>query len=309
MDGNYFLEIQFLGYTKSRSQNFSLKKGEQLRIEDISLQASQVVVDEIAITGQHLNSTNKLEKQTFRANQFESAKGGSAVDVLKNMPSVAVNGQGEITMRGSTGFLVLIDGKPVLSDTQNMLSQLPSNSIENIELITSPTAKYDPDGKAGIINIVTKNGMGNNLGFIWNVQGGLPSTTTFDNPENPVRFGSDALLNYQKNKWTISVGANYTRNDLAGYRVGDVYIDKIASQTRNHFPSEGERSFYRYNYAGRTSIEFRPDARNQFSLGIYAGKRYQERDANLFYTNSQTDLETGNRITSYNVCYTKLLRV
>ena len=301
MDGNYFLEIQFLGYTKSRSQNFSLKKGEQLRIEDISLQANHVVVDEIAITGQHLNSTNKLEKQTFRANQFESAKGGSAVDVLKNMPSVAVNGQGEITMRGSTGFLVLIDGKPVLSDTQNMLSQLPSNSIENIELITSPTAKYDPDGKAGIINIVTKNGMGNNLGFIWNVQGGLPSTTTFDNPENPVRFGSDALLNYQKDKWTISVGANYTRNDLAGYRVGDVYIDNIASQTRNHFPSEGERSFYRYNYAGRTSIEFRPDARNQFSLGIYAGKRYQERDANLFYTNSQTDLETGNA--NYEVNY------
>lgn len=63
---------------------------------------------------------------------------------LKNLPSVSVDGQGEISVRGSTGFLVLVNGKPVLTDAQTVLSQLPANALENIELITVPSAKYDP---------------------------------------------------------------------------------------------------------------------------------------------------------------------
>jgi len=292
--GNYYLEIQFVGYERKRSDRFSLKAGEQLKVGEIAIGAENVLVNEVAVTGEKINATNRLEKQTYRADQFESAKGGSAIDVLKNMPSVAVNGQGEITLRGSTGFLVLVNDKPVLADAQTILAQLPANSIQNVELITSPSAKYDPDGNAGIINITTKSGTNDHLGVVLNLQAGLPSTTTFDNQEKPVRYGSDLLLNYQKEKWTVVLGANYTRNDLAGYRVGDVYIDNVANQTQNHFPSEGERSFYRYNYAGQALVGFQADENNQLSVGVFAGKRYQERDANLFYTNSQTDLGTGN---------------
>ncbi|WP_445588550.1 TonB-dependent receptor domain-containing protein [Sunxiuqinia sp. A32] len=292
--GNYFLKVQFIGYENKLSDTFQLKGGNHLQLDDILINEGRIIVDEIAVAATKLNSSNKLERQVYQAEQFESARGGSAIDVLKNMPSVSVSGQGEISMRGSSGFLLLINGKPVIADAQNMLNQLPANSIENIELITSPSAKYDPDGKAGIINITTKNGTNDHAGFVVNLLGGLPSTTTFDNEDKPVRYGADASFNYQKDKWNITIGANYTRNDIAGYRVGDVTIMNPENNTENHFPSAGERSFYRYNYAGRANISFTADENNVFSFGIFSGKRYQERDANLFYTNSQKSLSDGS---------------
>ncbi len=74
------------------------------------------------------------------------------------MPSVTVNTEGEIRLRGSSGFLVLVNGKPVQADPTTILNQIPANSIENVEIITAPSAKYDADGKSGIINITTKKG-------------------------------------------------------------------------------------------------------------------------------------------------------
>jgi hypothetical protein len=81
---------------------------------------------------------SSLEKQSFKASQFEAAKGGTATDVLKNIPSVTVNAEGEITVRGSKGFLILVNGKPSQIDAATLLSQIPANTIEKIEMITAP---------------------------------------------------------------------------------------------------------------------------------------------------------------------------
>lgn len=301
--GTYYIEAQFLGYEKTVIDSFNLQIGESFILGTIALTPSQQLVDEVNVTGNRINALNKVDKQTYNAAQFETARGGSAIDVLRNMPSIAVNGQGVITVRGSSGFLVLIDGKPVLADAQTALGQMPANSIDNIELITSPSAKYDPDGKAGIINITTKSGTANGSSVIVNTNYGLPSIEDFGNERVSQRFGGDITFNYQKDKWDISVGGNYTRNDLNGYRVGQVWIENVENGTVNYFPSEGERSFNRYNYAGRANIEFKANNNNVFSLGIFAGKRYQERDANLFYSNSQYSLYTNDKnyaVTYYN---------
>ncbi len=294
--GRYYIQAQFLGYESKTTDEFSLAEGQTLRIDPIQLEPSRQLVEEINVTGNRINAMNKVDKQTYRAEQFESAKGGSAVDVLRNMPSVALNSEGVVTVRGSSGFLVLINGKPVLTDAQTALSQLPANAVQNVELITSPSAKYDPDGKAGIINITTKNGTTNGTGLIVNANYGLPSTTDFGNDRVSQRYGGDLTFNYQKNKWDISVGGNYNRNDLNGYRVGNVWIESVENNTVNYFPSEGERSFNRYNYAARATIQFRADDSNVFSLGIFSGKRYQERDANLHYSNAQYTLNTHEKI-------------
>ena len=156
--GSYYIRTQFLGYETNQSEDFTLNARQNLNIGNILLEPSSQLVEELTFTGTRINAMNKLDRQSYQADQFESAKGGSAVDVLKNMPSVALNGLGEITVRGSSGFLVLIDGKPVLTDAQTALGQLPANMVNSVELITSPSAKYDPDGKAGIINITTKRG-------------------------------------------------------------------------------------------------------------------------------------------------------
>ncbi len=294
--GSYFLRIQYLGYQRKQTDNFTLKNQQRIELGGITLYPATQNIDEVNITANRISVMNKLDKQTYDAGQFGAAKGGSAIDVLKNMPSVAVNGMGEITMRGSSGFLVLINGKPVLTDPQTALSRLPANSIGNVELITSPSAKYDPDGKSGIINITTKEGTANETGFLVNASYGLPGTTDFGNSRDAKRFGADASYHFQKDKWNVSLSGNYTRNDLAGYREGDVYTQNTTENTLTRFPSEGERSFERYNYAVRASVDFQANKQNAFSVGLFTGKRYQERDANIFYHNTTWTLDTNEKI-------------
>ena len=76
--------------------------------------------------------------------------------LLKNLPSVTIDGMGEISVRGSKGFTILINGKPTQGDAGAVLAQLPANALESVELITAPSAKYDPEGKAGILNIYSQ---------------------------------------------------------------------------------------------------------------------------------------------------------
>ena len=294
--GNYFLKVQFLGYEVKRTNVLNLASHQNLELGAIILTPSGELVEEVRVTGARMNTISKIDKQTFDATQFESAKGGNAVDVLKNMPSVAVNAEGEIMVRGSQSFLLLLNGKPVLADAQAVLSQIPANTVKNVELITSPSAKYDPDGKSGIINITTKTAVNNGTGLSVNAKYGLPSTTDFGNDRVSQRFGGDLTFTWQKGKWDIMLGGNYNRNDLNGYREGDVWIKNFDNNTINHMPSEGERSFNRYDYAVRATVQFQLDESNVFSAGIYTGKKYQERDANLHYSNWQETLDTHEKI-------------
>lgn len=290
--GIYYLKVQFMGYTTATIPAFSISRNQEKELGTIGMNPGERLLSEVVVMGKKSSSLNKIDKQSYRADQFESAKGGSAIDVLKNLPSVTVNGQGEICVRGSTGFQVMINGKPVLTDAETILSQLPANSLESIELITAPSAKYDAEGQAGIINIVTKKGAGDGISFTTNVQGGLPSTTDYNNLKKPIRFGGDATFNYKKNKWDISVGGNYTRDDIEGYREGNVFVKDQINNTITRLPSEGERSFNRYNYAGRANIGFNADSSNSFSLGFFAGRKFQERLAALHYHNTTSDLTT-----------------
>lgn len=271
-----------------------------LQIDTIKLNPKSALLGEVIVTGRKQSAiANKLDKQIFRADQFESAKGGTAIDVLKNLPSIALNSSGEITVRGSTGFLVLLNGKPVLTDAQTVLSQLPANSLENIELITAPSAKYDADGRSGIINITTKTGSTDGIAFQLNILGGLPSTTPYNNLEKPTRFGGDFIFSFRKKTWDLSISANYNRNDANGERVGDVYTLNEMAQTRTRFPSVGERSFDRYNYGIRTALTYNPNKRNSFNMVFFASKKYQQRRADIAYRNSTEDLITGNTIRQF----------
>jgi len=174
--GTYFIKIQFVGYNTLKSSIINLSGGQKLNVGRLDLSLNQQFLSEVKVTGQQLQNLNKIDKQVYKAAQFEAAKGGTAIDVLKNLPAVSVDGMGEISVRGSKGFLVLINGKPVQTDAAIILSQLPANSIENVELITAPSAKYDPDGKGGIINITTGSGSDNSTVFIANIQEGMSKT-------------------------------------------------------------------------------------------------------------------------------------
>lgn len=293
--GEYYLVIQYMGYQSTFHQLAPLVAGQRIHnVGTISLKANTTMLDEVRITSQRSGIENKIDRQVYQADKFTGSQGGNAIDVLKNMPSVTVNSEGLITMRGSSGFLVLLNGKPIQTDPVTILNQIPANTIQNIEIITSPSVSYDVDGKAGIINITTKSILSESRSFSANIQGGLPSVRTFENINHPLRFGADATYNIRTQKWDFSISGNYTRNDMSGRRVGDV--NTTINNIFTFFPSDGERSFIRYNYTGRASASFTPDAQNTFSIGIYKGYRFQSRRADIVYHNTKTNIITNETI-------------
>lgn len=289
--GQYLVRLTFLGYEAISLPKVTIAGNQPTDLGIIHLVSAQQFLDEVAVSGQQSQIVSEIDKQVFRADQFEASKGGTAVDVLRNMPSVAVDGQGQISIRGAQGFLLLINGKPVVVDASTMLSQLPANQVENVELITSPSAKYDPDGRGGIINITTKKGATDGFALIANIQGGLPPTNDFDNAAPQHRHGADLTVNSRTDRWEISASGNYLRNDNAGLRDGEVYT--LIGNRKTVFPSHGERSFDKYNYGGRLSAGFTPNERNSFSVGFFAGHRFQDRVADIYYNNVTTDVTTG----------------
>jgi outer membrane receptor protein involved in Fe transport len=299
--GSYYLQTQYIGYSKSTVTLSAFAGQNEIEIPAITMDADPRTLQELNVTGERQTLENKVDRQVYRADKFLSSQGGTAIDVLRNTPSVTVNSEGDITLRGSSGFLVLINGKPVQTDAATILNQIPANTIENVEVITSPSARFDPDGKSGIINITTKVALAGSRSFSASVQGGLPAIYRYNNLHNPVRFGGDATFNSRSEKWDLSVSGNYLRSDLAGRRTGDV--NTTIGNVFTAFPSDGERSFIRYNYTARGSVSFTPSSRDAFSAGFYTGYRSQSRRADIVYNNTKTDLATGNilgRITYFN---------
>ena len=154
--GTYYLEASFIGYEVKTIQGIavvSTNKTTDLGTLRLTLGNT---LNEVVIQGERATVINKIDRQVFDADKFKNAQGGSGIDVIRNLPSVSIDGQGEINVRGSSGFMVLLNGKPVQGNASTLMAQLPANAIARVEVITAPSAKYDPEGKAGILNIITK---------------------------------------------------------------------------------------------------------------------------------------------------------
>ena len=289
-DSVYF-KAQFLGYQQYISELFLTKKA--MDIGDIYLSIDAIALDQVEVTGRELTTVYKLDKQVFDAKQFQAVQGGSASDVIGNLPSVSLNSFGEISVRGTSGFLVMVNGRPLQTDPMTILNQLPANAIEDIEIITTPSAKYDPDGNAGIINIKTKRNTTDGFFLLANTLIGLPSIEDYDNAENTPRYGADITLNHKKGKWEFASGLDYRRYDISGRREG--YVNTYLNNVLTEFPSDGERSFDEENYSARLSTVFTPDDHQSFSAGFYFGKRTKERTADILYSNQQRSIIPGNQ--------------
>jgi ferric enterobactin receptor len=285
--------ISFTGFKTKTVQLTYDQLAQEYKLGSLYLYPDVSSMAEVIVKGIKPPVSFKIDRQVFKASQFGTASNGTGIDVVRNLPSVSVNGQGDISLRGSTSFLVLVNGKTTQGDPAFVLNQLPADAIESIEIITNPSAMYDADGKSGILNIITKNGVEDGLMVQANVMGGLPAFNTYNNQRNkyPHRHSADVSAAFRKNKWDISGGFNYLRNDLAGYREGDVFT--IINNSKTSFPSNGERSFNRYNYGGRLAVAYEINKNNNISSGFYIGKRYQTRVADLLYNNQREDLSTG----------------
>lgn len=260
----------------------------------------QVSLTDIVVKGKKPPVSFKIDRQVFRAAEYANASNGNAIDLIKNLPSIAVNGQGELSARGSSSVQVLINGRPVQGDPVMVLGQLSAASIENVEYISSPGAAFDAEGKSGILNIITKTAPEKGLMVQANVMGGAPPINDFGNLRytSPQRHSSDLSLGLQKGKWEVSSGLSYIRNDMAGFREGDVYT--LSGLVKTAFPSMGERSFKRYSLGGRFAAAFQGSEKSRYEIGLYRGKKYQSRVADLAYSNARISLWNGATISKFN---------
>ncbi len=278
-----YLQAQFLGFEPFFSEIFFAP--DRLEFGDIALRLNASTLAEVEVTGRAITSSYKVDKQVFDAGQFEIAKGGTASDVLQNLPAVSINSFGEISVRGATGFQLMINGKPVQGDPSVVLQQLAANAIDDVEVVTAPSAKYDPDGKAGIINIKTKQALTNGTFLSINTLLGLPSVEPYENQNNTPRYGADITYSFRQGKWDVSAGLDYRRYDISGRREG--YVNTFLEDVLTEFPSDGERSFDETNYSGRLSLAYAPNQTQTLTLGLFAGKRNKERTADILYLNQQ----------------------
>ncbi len=279
--GKYYAVIQFLGFKPRHISEIKVEGTQVIDLGKITLVARQALLDEIVVTGKKATVLHQIDKQIYTADNFGSALGGNAIEVVRNLPSVSVNAEGEMSLRGSGGFIVLLDGKAIQTEPMALLGQLPANSIEHIEVITTPSAKFDPDGKGGIINIITKRGSTDGYSLIVNLQQGLPSTEDYGNEKKPLRFGGDITSNIIRGPWNVSLSANYKRDDVSGYREGEV--DTFIDGVHTSFPSLGERSYKSLTYGIRGVAAYRVNKKNFLEAGFFAGKRSQFRKANIIY--------------------------
>ncbi|MBQ8153780.1 MAG: TonB-dependent receptor [Prevotella sp.] len=158
-DGSYRLQITFVGY-KTLTRQFSLSsQNRQQHYKALYMSEDAKVLGEVQVTGQRSQMKLEVDRKVFTVDQILAAAGGSASDLLENIPSVEVTTDGEISLRGNSSVEVWINGKASGLTTDNraeILQQIPAESIERIEVIDNPSAKYSPEGSAGIINIILK---------------------------------------------------------------------------------------------------------------------------------------------------------
>ncbi|HYQ56289.1 MAG TPA: carboxypeptidase-like regulatory domain-containing protein, partial [Draconibacterium sp.] len=171
--GDYYLEANFIGFNKTNVSGITLNQSNrEYNAGAINLSPSNVALGEVNVVADRAAVEYKLDKKVVNVSQVISAVGGTAVDVLENTPSIQVDIEGNVSLRGSGNFTVLIDGRPSVLSGSDALRQIPSSAIENIEIITNPSAKYEPDGTAGIINLVMKKNSMRGLNGIINARAG-----------------------------------------------------------------------------------------------------------------------------------------
>lgn len=177
--GTYSIRIHFLGYDVYMGEEFILT--EQIKdLGTIPMRMLEVGLQEVEVVANKKQVIYKLDKKIIEASSNLLSSGGTAVDILENTPSIRVNAEGEVTFRGSSGFTVYVDGKPSIFTGTQALEQIPSGQIQNIEIITTPSAQHDTGGDVGIINVITKKNFGEGLSGVINLSGNTVWSRTLD---------------------------------------------------------------------------------------------------------------------------------
>ncbi|MGK7397618.1 MAG: TonB-dependent receptor domain-containing protein [Candidatus Cyclobacteriaceae bacterium M3_2C_046] len=252
--GTYYLIANFIGYEK---QTFSdLKINAQTPAVDlgtIKLGLASTQLNNVEITAERQRVEYQIDKKIINVSQDLMARGGSAASALENVPSVRVDIEGNVSLRGSSNFNVFIDGRPSVLKGSDALQQIPASAIDRIEIITNPSAKYDPDGVGGIINIIMKKNLKSGLNGIVNASAGVRD-----------KYSADALLNYRTGKFNWFGGLNW--NDQSFIMTRNLQRETIFDDRSEFIDTEMEGTMRRYGYDLKAGFDYFIDDRQTLTL-------------------------------------------
>ena len=229
--GRDLVRVSFMGYEPYFYPSTVVLNAKRAIASLGKLQVSPgaMMIDEVTVRAERTMVEYQLDKRVVNVDKNLVSSGGTATDVLQQVPSVAVDNDGNVTLRGSTNVKVLINGRPyelMGNDLESLLEQIQASSVESVEVITNPSAKYDPEGMSGIINIKLKDRTAEALGLngVASVNVGAP--VPFMVPEVLPRFIPTAMgnfsLNYTTEKYNLFVSADMGRRARGHYGVTDI---------------------------------------------------------------------------------------
>ncbi|WP_229367988.1 TonB-dependent receptor domain-containing protein [Fibrisoma limi] len=212
--GNYYILVQSLGYAARTVPNITITTQQPtVSLGSVRLNETARQLEEVVVQGQKQLIDYSLDRKIVNVDQLPTALGGTATDILQNVPSVTIDADGVLSLRGSSNVIILVDGKPsglTGLDRQAVLEQIPASNIERVELITNPSSRYDADGAAGIINIILKKQQAQ--GFNGNVQVNVGTRDKYNTSIN---------LNYRVKNLNLFGSYNFRDERRFSYRNSD----------------------------------------------------------------------------------------
>ncbi len=293
---SYAVEIQFMGY-KTQSFTAALSEATKtINLGTITIKEEATTLDEVNIVKEVSTIEQKLDRKVITVGRDLTTAGGTASEIMNNIPSVNVDQDGNISLRGNANVRVLVDGRPTNIAPAQLLKQIPSTSIKKIELITNPSAKYNPEGMSGIINIVLHKNT--NDGFNGSFNAGI----TFG--ETP-KVNNSLDMNYRTGKvnFFTNVGSNSGKYFNGGY----VQRQDIESRQLIDVVNDNE------NVLGKFGMDYYINDNN--TLSVYTNQNYGNGKAtigtDILYgpdetsenISQQSKLDGDNRNNSYNLAY------
>lgn len=309
--GRYYAQIDFLAFQTRIIPEITFEKGQLLAdLGTIALAADAQTLAEVEVRAEKSQMQMSLDKRVFNVGKDLANTGASAEDILDNVPSVEVDVEGNVSLRGSGNVRILIDGKPsglVGVDNANGLRSLPSNLIDQVEVITNPSARYEAEGMTGIINIVLKKDKKKGVNGSFDVTTGIPAN-----------YGAGLNMNFRRDKvnFFVNYGLSYRENNGGGFIYQERYRDDatfIQDQTRNHNRGGWSNSvrfgadYYINKYNTLTgSFLYRKSDEDNFSTITYKDYLNTTNLANLQEITNRTDNEREDeKAIQYSLNYKK----
>ncbi len=269
--GRYYLEVSFIGFKTSRIPDIQLGPDSRVNLGKIELQPAVIRMPEVEATAEKPKLEYRIDKKVINVAQNPALQSGSAVDALEQAPAVKVDIEGNVTLRGLSSFTVLIDGRPSPLEGSEALKQIPATTIERIEIVTNPSAKYDPEGKAGIINVILKKQRQSGISGILNLNTG-----------NYGQFGGSLLLSARNRLGTFFIAPNLNRFAFPGTREATTWTITRTGDTI-YRTSSGDMIYARKVYGLRAGAELQLTPNNRLNLSGRIGGNQGNRGQRALY--------------------------